>query len=75
MDYEIRVQGELDAGWSAWFEDMTVSVERQRQQPTMTTLTGTVEDQSALRGILNQLWDLNLTLISVRRFSGDRGGL
>jgi len=41
----------------------------------MTTLTGTVEDQSALRGILNQLWDLNLTLISVRRFSGDRGGL
>jgi len=75
MNYEIRVQGELDARWSAWFEGMTVIVERQRQQPIMTTLTGTVEDQSALRGILNQLWDLNLTLISVRRFSADRGGL
>jgi len=29
-------------------------------------LTGLV-DQTALRGILNRLWDLNLTLISVRR--------
>jgi hypothetical protein len=30
-----------------------------------------VPDQPALRGILNKLWDLNLTLISVARMTGD----
>jgi hypothetical protein len=33
----------------------------------ITTLTGAVADQSALRGILTRLWDLNLDLISVNR--------
>jgi hypothetical protein len=28
-------------------------------------LTGAIADQSALRGILTKLWDLNLALISV----------
>jgi len=31
----------------------------------VTTLTGPVADQAALRGILCKLWDLNLTLISI----------
>ena len=75
MDYEIRVQGELDTAWSDWFEGMRVRVETYGPNPTVTTLSGPVEDQSALRGILNKLWDLNLTLVAVRRCSGDRGGL
>jgi hypothetical protein len=75
MDYEIRVQGELDTAWSDWFEGMRVRVETYGPHPTVTTLSGPVEDQSALRGILNKLWDLNLTLVAVRRCSGDRGGL
>ena len=75
MEYEIRVQGELDAAWSDWFEGMGVRIEKRGPHPTMTTLSGPVADQSALRGILNKLWDLNLTLIAVRRCSGDRGGL
>ena len=33
----------------------------------LTVLAGPVADQAALRGILNRLWDLNLTLISVIR--------
>ena len=37
----------------------------------VTTLTGPVADQSALRGILSKIWDLNLTLISVRRIEAD----
>jgi len=32
----------------------------------VTTLAGPVAGQAALRGILCKLWDLNLTLISVR---------
>jgi len=38
-----------------------------------TILTGAVADQSALRGILNKLWDLNLILVSVNRLN-DPGG-
>jgi hypothetical protein len=30
-------------------------------------MTGAVADQTALRGLLCRLWDLNLTLDSVRR--------
>jgi hypothetical protein len=36
-----------------------------------TTLVGPVVDQAALRGLLCRLWDLNLTLISVRRLAAD----
>ena len=75
MEYEIHLQGELDAAWSDWFEGMGVQVAKHESHPTMTTLSGPVPDQSALRGILNQLWDLNMTLVSVRRCSEDRGGV
>jgi hypothetical protein len=33
----------------------------------VTTLTGTLPDQAALRGLLSRIWDLNLTLIAVKR--------
>jgi len=32
-----------------------------------TILSGPVTDQAALRGLLNKIWDLNLTLISLER--------
>jgi hypothetical protein len=74
MDYEIKVQGELDAEWSGSFEEMTLTVEGREADHPITTLSGSVADQSALRGMLNRLWDLNLTLVSVHCYSGDRGG-
>ena len=60
--YQIKVQGRLDEGWSDWFAGLTVTFEN-----GVTTLTGAVADQPALRGILTSIWDLNLTLISVNR--------
>lgn len=60
--YQIKVQGKLDEKWSDWFNGMTVTFESD-----ITTLTGAVVDQAALRGILDKIWDLNLTLISVNR--------
>jgi len=60
--YQIKMQGRLDESWSGWFDGMTVA-----SDSDTTTLTGAVADQSALRGILNKLWDLNLALISVTR--------
>jgi hypothetical protein len=60
--YEIKVQGRLDDGWSEWFNEMTVTSES-----NVTTLSGAVVDQAALRGILDKIWDLNLMLISIIR--------
>ncbi len=59
MTYQIQVQGRIDEGWSDWFSGMIVTFEG-----GVTTLTGPVADQPALRGMLCKLWDLNLTLIS-----------
>jgi hypothetical protein len=69
--YEIQVRGELDRGWEAWFNDLDVTLTYASDRSPVTTLTGPVADQAALRGMLCKLWDLNLTLISVRRIEAD----
>jgi hypothetical protein len=65
MDYEITVKGTLDAAWTDWFSGMTITIEEGRDGGSFTILNGWIHDQSALRGMLNKLWDLNLTLLSV----------
>ncbi len=65
--YRIIVQGRLDESWSDWLCGMSISVGRTDDDLPVTVLTGRVADQAALRGILDRLWDLNLTLISVNR--------
>ena len=65
--YQIRVQGGLDRRRSAWFEGITMGLERTCDGTLITTLTGSVADQARLRGILSKLWDMNLMLISVIR--------
>jgi hypothetical protein len=67
MTYQIQIEGKLDEGWSEWFRDMTVTFERASDGLPITTLTGPVADQAALRGILNRIWDLHLTVLSVTR--------
>jgi hypothetical protein len=69
--YEIQVQGELDAGWQQWFNGLAITLTYGAEQMPTTTLVGPVVDQAALRGLLCRLWDLNLTLISVRRLAAD----
>lgn len=65
--YEIQVQGELGRDWQQWFNGLTVTCTRLPSCPPATTLTGPVADQAALRGLLGKLWDLNLTLLALRR--------
>ena len=64
--YEITVQGQLDAQWAEWFAPLTLSVCRQDDGQTVTTLRGPA-DQARLHGILARIRDLNLVLLSVRR--------
>jgi hypothetical protein len=64
--YQIKVQGQLDMGWSEWFNDMDVAFEHQAGHAAITTLTGTVADQAALHGLLDRIRDLGLPLLLVR---------
>jgi hypothetical protein len=64
--YQIQVQGTIGQCWARWFEEMTIVTD---DQASVTTLTGAVADQAALRGVLAKLWDLNLDLISIHRIS------
>ena len=59
--YEIRFDGQLDRGWSDWFDGFTVTNARDGT----TSLTGPVADQAALHGLLRRVGDLGLTLISL----------
>jgi hypothetical protein len=64
--YEIQVQGALDSSWVTYFNGFIKTPDHPNESP-ITTLIAQVVDQPALRGLLCKLWDLNLTLISVRR--------
>jgi hypothetical protein len=59
--YQIRVKGHLDETLATWFENFTIS----NQEDGDTLLTGPIQDQSALHGILNRISNLGLALISV----------
>lgn len=60
--YQLRVDGHLDSHWAARFDDLTLT----RHDDGTTTLTGLVQDQSQLHGLLAKVRDLTLTLISIR---------
>jgi hypothetical protein len=56
----IIVQGHLDPSWKNWFEGMVISYEGAN-----TMISGNIKDEAHLHGIINQIRDLNLKLISV----------
>jgi hypothetical protein len=69
VTYQIKVQGSVDPHWSDWFNGLNLTLELDGEETPFTTLTGRVPDQAALRGVLNKLWDMNLTLISVTQIA------
>lgn len=68
--YQIKVQGKINEKWSDWLEGVTITHDRGQEEAHVTTLSSPVVDQAALRGIMNRLWDLNVTLLSIRRLDG-----
>jgi len=59
--YQIRVKGHLNETLGSWFEGFIIS----NQEDGDALLTGHIQDQAALHGILNQISNLGLVLISV----------
>jgi hypothetical protein len=63
IPYEIRVKGHLAPRWSESFVGMKIAYTESGE----TILSGPIEDQAALHGMLGRIRDLNLTLISVNQ--------
>ena len=59
--FEIRVKGHLNSQWSDWLEGLQVKLLDNGEM----ILSGHLVDQAALMGLLNRLYNLNLTLLSV----------
>ena len=59
--FEIRVRGHLDARWAGRFDGFAL----RRHSDGTTVLDGLVVDQAALHGVLRQLADLGVPLLSV----------
>jgi len=61
--YEIRVQGQLDQHWSAWFNGLAISYDADGN----TILRRPLADEAALHGVLSKVRDLALPLLAVNR--------
>jgi hypothetical protein len=69
--YRIAVEGSLDESWSGRLGGMQITSTTQEDQKPVTILSGQVCDQAALMGVLNGLYQLHMTILSVSCTSGD----
>lgn len=65
--YHIKVKESLDHPITDWFGNLTLIP----QENGETLLVGSFTDQPALRGFLEQLWNLNITVISLERIEDE----
>jgi hypothetical protein len=63
--YRIRVQGNLDLKWSDSLGGLQITVKQKAGAAPESLLVGKLEDQAALSGVLNTLYDLNFPVLSV----------
>ena len=65
--YRIRVKETIDRHFTDWVNNLALLP----QENGETLLIGTFTDQPALRGFLDQLWNLNITVITVERIENE----
>jgi hypothetical protein len=65
--YRILVKETIDQDFIDVYGDLTIIP----QKNGATSLVGKFTDQSALRGFLEQLWNLNITVITVERIENE----
>jgi hypothetical protein len=61
--YRIHVKESLGHDMKEYFPGLTIAT----QENGEAILTAPVVDQAALRGLLNHLWDFNITVTAVER--------
>jgi hypothetical protein len=63
MYVSIRIKGHLDPSWQEYLEGLEIV----QEADGTTRLSGVLQDQSALYGVLNMMSRLNLSLLSLER--------
>jgi len=69
--YRIRVLGSLDESWSERLGGLRIATSSLKDQGPVTALVGQIRDQAELSGLLNTLYDLHMTLLSVEILEED----
>jgi hypothetical protein len=64
--YQIRFKGQLNPAWEEYFVPLCLK----DTSDGATLLEGNLKDQASLFGILNQIYQLNLWLVSVNQIDG-----
>jgi hypothetical protein len=64
--YQISVLGRIDPAWTDRLEGMTIYPSSGGADSPVTTLEGELSDQAALAGVLNSLYELHLSVLSVK---------
>jgi hypothetical protein len=72
--YQIRVQGRIKASWSDRLEGMTITLAAQDGGRFVTSLEGELQDQAALAGVLNTIYELHLPVLEVKRMAAEQLG-
>ena len=62
--YRIKVQGTVSESWSDYLGGLEIDVKDEKSGP-VTTLFGLLQDQAALLGVLNSLYELGFPLLDV----------
>jgi hypothetical protein len=65
--YEIKIHGQLDGSWLAWFGESAMFAESFPDGSQVTILTNIVMDQAGLVGLIRRLHGLGIVLLSIRR--------
>ena len=63
--YQIRVKDHIDDGWAEWFAPLLIA----NQPNGEATFTGSVRDQAELHGLIDKVFNLNLTLLAVNQIT------
>ena len=63
--YRIRVAGRMDDDWSDRLEGMVIRITEDKDGRATTELTGQLADQAALMGVLQQLENFRIPVLSV----------
>ena len=65
--YEIKISGQLDDSWLAWFGEANAPVEVAVDDSQTTTLSNVIMDQAGLVGLIRRLHGYGIVLISIQQ--------
>ena len=66
--YQIRVLGKVPESHADSFSGMTISYNKSEEE-VITILIGEMRDQASLSGVLNALYDMHMSVLSVKKIN------